>query len=126
MNSRTNTNKKYRAFSFTILLVIILFFSAITLAFWFDWLPPEMVILYATLSLITFLFYGKDKSAAKKHTWRIKESTLLWLGVIGGWPGALMAQQLFRHKSSKRSFQWMFWLTVIINCAILIWWLRSR
>ncbi|MBK5145495.1 DUF1294 domain-containing protein [Budviciaceae bacterium BWR-B9] len=126
MKSRTDTNKKYRTSSLTTLLVIILFISAIALAFWFGWLPLPVVILYATLSLITFLFYGKDKSAAKNHTWRIKESTLLWLGVIGGWPGALMAQQLFRHKSSKKSFQWMFWITVAINSAILIWWLRNR
>jgi len=45
----------------------------------------------------------------------------LTLGLIGGWPGALLAQEWIRHKSSKMSFQAVFWVTVAVNCAVLTW-----
>lgn len=53
--------------------------------------------------------------------WRTPESTLHWLAIAGGWPGALIAQQALRHKSRKQSFRAAFWFTVIINCGILAW-----
>ena len=43
------------------------------------------------------------------------------LGIIGGWPGALLAQRLLRHKNSKQSFQVVFWITVLLNCAGVFW-----
>ncbi len=75
---------------------------------------------YAVSSLLTFMFYAIDKSAAKKGRWRIKETTLHWLSLFGGWPGALLAQKILRHKNRKRSFQLVFWLTVLLNTAGLI------
>lgn len=50
---------------------------------------------------------------------RVSEQTLLTVGLFGGWPGALVAQQVFLHKTRKRSFRRMFWLTVLINVAVL-------
>ena len=44
-----------------------------------------------------------------------------WLSLLGGWPGALVAQQVLRHKSSKQSFRIVFWITVTINCGALAW-----
>jgi uncharacterized membrane protein YsdA (DUF1294 family) len=41
--------------------------------------------------------------------------------VVGGWPGALAAQRLLRHKSSKQEFQTVFWVTVVVNCGALGW-----
>ena len=52
---------------------------------------------------------------------RTPESTLHLFGLLGGWPGALAAQRLFRHKSSKASFQATYWITVVLNCAALAW-----
>ena len=43
------------------------------------------------------------------------------LALAGGWPGALAAQRLLRHKSSKRSFQLTFWATVVVNGGALAW-----
>jgi hypothetical protein len=40
---------------------------------------------------------------------------------MGGWPGALVAQETLRHKSKKASFRIVFWATVLINCAGLAW-----
>ncbi len=82
-------------------------------------LPIFVPALYGVASLLAFAAYGKDKWAARNGRWRTAESTLLLLGIIGGWPGALAAQRVFRHKSSKRSFQIAFWLSVLLNSAAL-------
>lgn len=78
-----------------------------------------LAILYTFVSFITFVIYAIDKSAAKKGRWRTKERTLHLLSLFGGWPGAILAQRLFRHKTKKRDFRAVFWLTVIINIALL-------
>lgn len=84
-------------------------------------LPPFVLGLYVAASLVTFVAYGVDKSAARNKRWRTRESTLHMLGLVGGWPGALLAQRVLRHKSKKQAFQTVFWLTVLINCAVLGW-----
>ena len=84
-------------------------------------LPESVGIAYAALSLITFAAYALDKSAAQRDAWRTPESTLHILGLSGGWPGALIAQQMLRHKSKKASFRMIFWATVSINCAAFLW-----
>lgn len=75
--------------------------------------------LYATASIAAFITYGIDKSAARRNRQRTPERTLHALGLAGGWPGALIAQSLFRHKTSKQPFQAVFWATAILNCAAL-------
>ena len=84
-------------------------------------LPIFILGLYVVVSLITFLWYAKDKSAAKKGAWRTPEGTLHLLSLTGGWPGALVAQQKLRHKSKKQPFRLIFWVTVMLNCGILVW-----
>ncbi len=84
-------------------------------------LPIQIFYAYLGLSLVTFLIYFKDKSAAQKGRWRTPEATLHLLALIGGWPGALIAQRMFRHKTRKTSFQVVFWITVILNVAVLVW-----
>lgn len=76
---------------------------------------------YLTTSLTCFVAYAIDKSAARANSWRTPESTLLILGLVGGWPGALLAQQWLRHKSSKPSFQRKFQLTVALNLGAFAW-----
>lgn len=70
---------------------------------------------YVLLSVVTFVLYAVDKSAAIHQRWRIRERTLHILSVVGGWPGAIIGQKLFRHKTQKRSFRTIFWLTVTTN-----------
>jgi uncharacterized membrane protein YsdA (DUF1294 family)/cold shock CspA family protein len=84
-------------------------------------MPIQILYLYLAASAITFLFYAKDKRAARAYRWRTKESTLHTLAIVGGWPGALIAQQVLRHKSKKDAFQFMFWTTVVLNCAAFGW-----
>jgi uncharacterized membrane protein YsdA (DUF1294 family)/cold shock CspA family protein len=80
------------------------------------WLP----MLYVFTSAVTMLTYRLDKLKAKRGDRRIPENTLHLLGLIGGWPGALLAQQVFRHKNRKVSFQIFFLMTVVINICCLI------
>jgi uncharacterized membrane protein YsdA (DUF1294 family)/cold shock CspA family protein len=83
---------------------------------------PLVLLGYICLSVITFLFYAFDKSAAISRNWRTPENTLHLLSLAGGWPGALIAQQLLRHKTRKQSFVITFWLTVALNvCGFVAW-----
>ena len=84
-------------------------------------LPEFIGIAYAVLSLIAYFVYLWDKSAAKHGDWRTSESALHFLGLAGGWPGALIAQQTLRHKSKKVEFRRVLWATVLINCGVFVW-----
>jgi uncharacterized membrane protein YsdA (DUF1294 family)/cold shock CspA family protein len=76
--------------------------------------------LYMVLSVATFIAYAVDKSAATRGSWRTPERTLHILAAMGGWPGALLAQQFFRHKSTKQEFRQVFWATVLLNVLGLV------
>jgi uncharacterized membrane protein YsdA (DUF1294 family)/cold shock CspA family protein len=89
-------------------------------------LPFAVFWLYFIASAIAFFTYALDKSAAINDQWRTQESTLHLFALIGGWPGALAAQKLLRHKSKKQSFQVVFWATVMLNCGALIWLLTPQ
>lgn len=83
-------------------------------------LPNWVAGLYLLLSLATFMSYAADKSAAARRAWRTPEGTLHLLALAGGWPGALLAQQLLRHKSTKQGFRRLFWATVLLNVVGLV------
>jgi uncharacterized membrane protein YsdA (DUF1294 family) len=85
------------------------------------WHPTAWVpVAYAVISLLTFIIYAIDKSAAKAQRRRTSEATLHLLALAGGWPGALLAQQWLRHKSAKRAFRMVFWFTVVLNVVGLV------
>lgn len=74
-------------------------------------------------SLAAYALYWLDKRAARAGRRRVAERTLHLVGVCGGWPGALLAQRQFRHKTAKQPFQAIFWATVAIN-LVAAWLLR--
>ena len=86
--------------------------------------PVGVFYTYLGLSLLTFLAYAKDKSAAQSGNWRTQENTLHTFALIGGWPGAIIAQQTLRHKSSKGSFRFVLWVTVFVNCVAFVWFFK--
>jgi len=87
------------------------------------WRPPLWVAaLYVGVSAATFIAYALDKSAATSGARRTPESTLHLLSFAGGWPGALLAQQILRHKSKKQAFRQVFWATVLLNVVALVAW----
>ncbi|MBO9686254.1 DUF1294 domain-containing protein [Roseateles chitosanitabidus] len=78
-------------------------------------LPRGLWGVYMAMSLATFIVYFMDKRAARLGQWRVKEATLHGLALLCGWPGALLAQHLLRHKSAKPRFRRVFWLSVMLN-----------
>ena len=102
------------------------FFAAFGLAEFFINRSFLIIAFYCVASLVTFFVYTVDKHAARKGLWRIPEPHLHLLVLIGGWPGAILAQQKLRHKSKKQSFRFVFWITVMLNCAASVWLLTPR
>jgi uncharacterized membrane protein YsdA (DUF1294 family) len=80
--------------------------------------PAWVGLLYGGASALCVALYAIDKAAARAGRDRIPEAMLLWPGLVGGWPGAIVAQQVFRHKTSKRAFRLRFWITVAANVAL--------
>ena len=81
---------------------------------------PWFALAYVVLSAACLMAYAFDKSAAVAGRWRSSERSLLVFGLLGGWPGGLLAQQLLRHKSSKASFREAFWGTVVLNVGAFV------
>lgn len=79
--------------------------------------PIWAAVGYFVLSVVCCILYGHDKMAARAGKRRVPERTLLLVGLVGGWPGGLVGQQMFRHKTVKRSFRVQFWITVVVNVA---------
>lgn len=103
-------------------ILVSLFFVALgVLTIIIKAIPPFIIAAYGIASAITFITYAIDKAAAEKGDWRVAEATLHAMALFGGWPGALLAQQTLRHKSSKHSFQAEYWGTVIVNLAVTSW-----
>jgi uncharacterized membrane protein YsdA (DUF1294 family)/cold shock CspA family protein len=105
----------------TATILAIPIFALIFVGVMITWRPPVIVgLAYLGLSIVTFIAYALDKSAAVRGDWRTPENTLHTLALAGGWPGALLAQQLLRHKSTKAEFRWFFWTTVVVNIAAFL------
>lgn len=88
-------------------------------------LPALSIGAYLALSILSYFMYRSDKAAAQNDAQRTPEAGLHLVDLLGGWPGALIAQQQYRHKTVKRSFQLAFWATVVINLAAATWLHRS-
>ncbi|MEQ9464983.1 MAG: cold shock and DUF1294 domain-containing protein [Haliea sp.] len=113
------TRKKRGAFG---AVIVAAFFLLFLMASVLSGKTPALTLwIYLGLSLLTYLVYASDKRAARNGVRRTSESTLHWLALAGGWPGALIAQQGLRHKSKKRSFLAVFWTTVLLNVSIFVW-----
>lgn len=97
-------------------------------------LPATLAIyLLSTVvcSVVAFVLYGADKRRAVREKPRISERTLHVLSILGGWPGAHLARQIFRHKTQKVSFRIVFWVIVAAHLFIISygmffgWWVRA-
>jgi uncharacterized membrane protein YsdA (DUF1294 family)/cold shock CspA family protein len=139
-----DTNGKYKAINISLALdrkkqkrssaetkgyasgIVILFALSLPVLTILSYLPIEVFYLYCVASIVTFIVYALDKSAAKKDKWRIPESHLHLLSIIGGWPGAFYAQKKLRHKSSKKEFKQVYWVGVFINICAFLWLLTEQ
>ena len=98
--------------------------AVLAFAAWRGWIPEPALLVYGGMSVVSIALYWRDKRAAHSNEWRTPEKSLHFADVFGGWPGGLIAQGLFRHKTKKGAFQFTFWCTVGINLGLL-WWLLS-
>jgi len=98
----------------------VVFLLGVGIAALFVPAQSRLLLYTISISVVTFIVYGVDKWAAMRNQWRIPENTLHLLSLAGGWPGALIAQQILRHKSRKPSFQAVFWITVALNGAATV------
>ncbi len=89
-------------------------------------LPWTIPLVYAVMSIVAFTAYALDKRAAQAGQWRTGEGALILLGLLGGWPGALIAQEMFRHKTRKQPFRAVFWASVALNIAAVVWFASVR
>ncbi len=83
--------------------------------------PWKFVAAWFAVNLVTFVLYANDKTSAERGRWRTPESNLHLVALLGGWPAAALAQQAFRHKTSKESFRLIFWCSVIANVCLMLW-----
>jgi len=67
----------------------------------------------AVMAVVSYVSYAMDKQRARANAWRISERALHIPELLGGWPGAFVAQRRLRHKVSKFSYQVVFWLIVV-------------
>jgi uncharacterized membrane protein YsdA (DUF1294 family) len=106
------------AFATLALLLVAPGCALARLAPWIDW----RILLGApiSLSVLAFFAYRSDKLRAEAGAWRIPESTLQIFGLVGGWPGAFLAQRKFRHKTSKTSFQVVYWSVVVAHQFVAV------
>lgn len=101
--------------------VVVVFFAILAALFHQGYLPVWILAAYGGVSLVLFVMYWIDKRAAQLGAQRTAEKTLHLFELCCGWPGALMAQQVLRHKTRKDSYQFVFWLAVLANLGALGW-----
>ncbi|MFJ4193272.1 DUF1294 domain-containing protein [Pseudomonas sp. NPDC089534] len=83
-----------------------------SLSMWLHGVSSIPLVAYGVVSAVAFFLYWGDKRKARNEAWRTPENILHAVELAGGWPGALIAQQVFRHKTRKASFQIVFWMIV--------------
>lgn len=89
-----------------------------SVSLWLTGVTRIPLVAYGLASAVAFGLYWYDKHQAKTGQWRTPEKVLHGVELLGGWPGALVAQQVFRHKTRKVSYQVVFWLIVAVHLAI--------
>lgn len=91
------------------------------------WTAHSLAMWFLLTNLLTLIIYGVDKMAARKNGRRVPEFTLLAFGFLGGWCGAYVGQQLFRHKTRKQPFKTYFVVSSLASVLLMaaIYFLRT-
>ncbi|WCM48839.1 DUF1294 domain-containing protein [Pseudomonas sp. WJP1] len=111
-NGASIRNVRLKLLLFAMLCALPLFGS---MSLWLQGVSLIPLAAYGIVSVLAFLLYWSDKRKARFDHWRTPENVLHALEFAGGWPGALLAQQVFRHKTRKVSFQLVFWIIVLLH-----------
>jgi uncharacterized membrane protein YsdA (DUF1294 family) len=81
--------------------------------------PANFAYALIALNFATFAAFGIDKAKAEAKAWRVQESTLLTLALLGGSPGAYAGRALFRHKTRKQPFNHYLQSIVVVQVLAL-------
>lgn len=106
--------------------LMVLYATALAWAVGSGVVPISVVWVFGVVNLLTFATYWRDKRAAAAGRWRVAERTLHLWSLAGGWPAAWWSQRVLRHKSSKVSFRWGYWGTVLLHGAASAGWVLWR
>ena len=80
----------------------------------------HVVLIYlVSINVVTFFMYGIDKWKAKNSKWRIRETALLGLAVLGGSIGALLGMQVWHHKTMHKKFKYGLPLILLAQIALI-------
>jgi uncharacterized membrane protein YsdA (DUF1294 family) len=80
-----------------------------------------VLLILIGINVIAFFAFGWDKrQSTRRGAVRIAERTLIGLALFGGALGALLGQQVFRHKTHKQPFRTVLWCAAVINILAAI------
>jgi uncharacterized membrane protein YsdA (DUF1294 family) len=111
ISHRKDLGPSIRAFLKLIPLLVLPFIANLKLAL-APWMLPAAML---PMSVAAWVLYRDDKKRAVAGRWRVTETELHGLELFGGWPGAFLAQQKYRHKTRKFSYQAIFWSIVFLH-----------
>ena len=81
----------------------------------------HIVLIYlAVINVVTFFMYGIDKWKAKNSKWRIRETALLGLAVLGGSIGAWLGMKVWHHKTQHKKFKYGVPAIIIVQLALIV------
>jgi uncharacterized membrane protein YsdA (DUF1294 family) len=85
--------------------------------------PANLATALIVINVAAFAMFGIDKARAERGMWRIKESTLLGLALIGGTLGAYAGRKAFRHKTRKQPFSGLLLAIAVLQVSALGLWI---
>ena len=87
----------------------------------------HIVLIYlVSINVVTFFMYGIDKWKAKKSRWRIRETALLGLAVLGGSIGAWLGMKVWHHKTQHKKFKYGIPAIIIVQLALIVYFIISK
>ena len=108
-----------------ILAFAVFFMVFVAEKVWERKLPVSVLGFYMLASTIAFVIYRHEKAMSASQTWRISDNTLHFCSLVGGWPGAALAQKMVHHEPQKMSFRAIYWSTVVLNSFVFFWLLSN-
>ena len=108
-----------------ILAFAVFFILLVAERVWEGKLPVSVFGLYMFASAIAFVIYRHEKAMATSHPWKISDSALHLCSLVGGWPGAALADKMVHHEPQKMSFRVIYWSTVVLNSFVFFWLLST-
>ena len=84
------------------------------------------LIYLAAINMVTFFMYGIDKWKAKNSKWRIRETALLGLAVLGGSIGAWLGMKVWHHKTQHKKFKYGVPAIIIVQLALIVYFITSN